>query len=208
MSILFAATYPERVSHLILIGGFVRSGYTRSDEAFEAAVTSRIAAWGTGQSMKHVIGTRDENEREIALLGKYERLASSPGAYKTLLLMTRRIDVGRSCPACGFPRSCYIVAPTQSSRQPKVESSRRLSPAQNTLNTMIFPTPALLERGRGSSATLRNSLRDVAMMLFPKRIGSWRLFSSLTSSTRHVLRWKSEISAGANCSIIMIVSPN
>ena len=44
--------------------------------------------------MKHVIGARDDkNEREIALLGKYERLASSPGAFKTLLLMTRRIDV-------------------------------------------------------------------------------------------------------------------
>ena len=74
MSILFAATYPERVSHLVLVGGYVRAGHTISDEAFEASVTSRIAAWGTGQSMKRVVGTRDENEREIALLGKYERL--------------------------------------------------------------------------------------------------------------------------------------
>jgi class 3 adenylate cyclase/pimeloyl-ACP methyl ester carboxylesterase len=103
MSILFAATHPDRVSHLILIGGFVRAGFSISDEAFEASLTSRIAAWGTGQSMKHVIGTRDENQREIALLGKYERLASSPGAYKTLLLMTRRIDVRSILPSVRVP---------------------------------------------------------------------------------------------------------
>jgi class 3 adenylate cyclase/pimeloyl-ACP methyl ester carboxylesterase len=103
MSILFAATYPERVSHLILIGGFVHSGYAISEEAYGAALTSSIAAWGTGQSMKHVMGTPDENEREMALLGKYERLASSPGAYKTLRLMNRRIDVGSILPSVRVP---------------------------------------------------------------------------------------------------------
>jgi class 3 adenylate cyclase/pimeloyl-ACP methyl ester carboxylesterase len=103
MSILFAATYPERVSHLILVGGFVRAGFAISEEAYEAAVTSSIAAWGTGQSMKHVLGTLDENEREMALLGKYERLASSPGAYKTLRLMNHRIDVGAILPSVRVP---------------------------------------------------------------------------------------------------------
>ena len=43
MSVLFAATYPERVSHLIL-GGYANSW--RTDEAFEAFVTATIAAWG------------------------------------------------------------------------------------------------------------------------------------------------------------------
>jgi pimeloyl-ACP methyl ester carboxylesterase len=44
MSVLFAATYPERVSHLILVGGFVRAGYSVSDEAFDAFVTATVAA--------------------------------------------------------------------------------------------------------------------------------------------------------------------
>jgi pimeloyl-ACP methyl ester carboxylesterase len=85
MSILFAATYPERASHLILVGGFPRAFLSVSDDAFQAIVTARVAAWGTGQLMKRVIGTHDGNEREIALLGKYERLSCSPGA------------LGRSC---------------------------------------------------------------------------------------------------------------
>ena len=82
MSILFAATYPERVSHLILFGGYARAGYSVSDEAFEAFVTGTVAGWGTGQLMKRVIGTRDGNEHEIALLGKLERLWCSPGVSK------------------------------------------------------------------------------------------------------------------------------
>ena len=53
MSVLFAATYPERVSHLILVGGYANSW--RTDEAFEAFVTATIAAWGTGLSMKRVM---------------------------------------------------------------------------------------------------------------------------------------------------------
>ncbi|MEH2519113.1 pimeloyl-ACP methyl ester carboxylesterase [Bradyrhizobium sp. AZCC 1610] len=68
MSVLFAATYLERVSHLILFGGYANS--LRTDEAFEAFFTATVAAWGTGLSMKRVTGTHDGNEREMALLGK------------------------------------------------------------------------------------------------------------------------------------------
>ena len=101
MSVLFAATYPERVSHLILVGGYAKKW--RNDEAFEAFVTATVAAWGTGLSMKRVIGTHDGNEREIALLGKLERLSCSPGAFKTLMLMNRRIDVTSVLPSVRVP---------------------------------------------------------------------------------------------------------
>ena len=103
MSILFAATYPERVSHLVLYGSVVRSGISKSDEAFAASLESRVAAWGTGQSMKDVVGARDENERQMALLGRYERLSSSPGAFRTILLMNRRIDVRSILPSVRIP---------------------------------------------------------------------------------------------------------
>jgi class 3 adenylate cyclase/pimeloyl-ACP methyl ester carboxylesterase len=103
MSILFAATYPERVTHLILVGGFPRALLSVTDDAFQAIVTARVAAWGTGQLMKRVIGTHDGNEREIALLGKYERLSCSPGAFRTLMLMNRRIDVRSILPGVRVP---------------------------------------------------------------------------------------------------------
>lgn len=103
MSVLFSATYPERVSHLILVGGFVRAGYSVSEEAFEAFVTATAAAWGTGQLMQRVLGTRDGSECDIALLGKLERMSCSPGAIKTHMLMNRRIDVTSILPSVRVP---------------------------------------------------------------------------------------------------------
>lgn len=103
MSVLFAATYPEQVSNLVLIGGFLRSGYSASDAEFEA-VADRIAAnWGTGQMMKRAVGTADDNKEELAKLGKFERMSCSPGAIKTLLQMNRRIDVTSILPTVRVP---------------------------------------------------------------------------------------------------------
>jgi class 3 adenylate cyclase/pimeloyl-ACP methyl ester carboxylesterase len=93
MSVLFAATYPERVSHLVLIGGFPQSRQSGSDAEFEAYADKIVGSWGTGQMMKLAVGTADDNREELAKLGKFERMSSSPGAFKTYLLMNRRIDV-------------------------------------------------------------------------------------------------------------------
>jgi class 3 adenylate cyclase len=103
MSALFAATYPERTSHLVLLGGFPRGTFNLTDKAFDAYVAKVAANWGTGQMMRRVIGATGENEREMALLGKCERLASSPGAYKTLVTMNRRIDVTSILPNLRVP---------------------------------------------------------------------------------------------------------
>jgi class 3 adenylate cyclase/pimeloyl-ACP methyl ester carboxylesterase len=126
MSILFAATYPERVSHLVLVGGFARAGFSVPDDAFEAVVTATVAAWGTGQLMKGVIGTHDGNEREIALLGKYERLSCSPGAFKTLMLMNRRIDVRSILPSVRVPA---LVLHSRADARVPVAEGRKLAAA-------------------------------------------------------------------------------
>lgn len=103
MSVLFAATYPERVSHLVLVGGFPRSGYLFSDAEFEAVADRIVANWGTGQMMKLAAGTADDNKEELAKLGKLERMSCSPGAFKTLLQMNRRIDVTSILPTVRVP---------------------------------------------------------------------------------------------------------
>ena len=45
MSVLFATTYPERTSHLMLLGGFPKGGYKVSDDAFDAYATKVVAGW-------------------------------------------------------------------------------------------------------------------------------------------------------------------
>jgi class 3 adenylate cyclase len=93
MSTLFAATYPERVSHLVLIGGFIRSGYAIPDAEFEAIADKIVGNWGSGQMMKRVVGIADDNKEVLARLGRFERMSCSPGAFKTLMLMNRLIDI-------------------------------------------------------------------------------------------------------------------
>jgi pimeloyl-ACP methyl ester carboxylesterase len=103
MSVLFAATNPERVSHLVLIGGFARSGSSMPQSQFDAFVYMVVANWGTGQMMKRAVGTADDNKEELAKLGKFERMSCSPGSFKTLLLMNRRIDVTSIFPSVRVP---------------------------------------------------------------------------------------------------------
>jgi class 3 adenylate cyclase/pimeloyl-ACP methyl ester carboxylesterase len=103
MSVLFATTHPDRTSHLILLGGFPRGGYNVSDEAFEAYMGKVLADWGTGKMLKRVVGATGEYAREMAPLGKFERLACSPGGYKTLMLMNRKIDVTAILPNVRVP---------------------------------------------------------------------------------------------------------
>src|SRR5271169_5959770 len=55
MSVLFAATYPDRVSHLILVGGFARAADRMSAEAWEAILTILVRNWGSGEIMKAVV---------------------------------------------------------------------------------------------------------------------------------------------------------
>jgi pimeloyl-ACP methyl ester carboxylesterase len=49
MSALFAATYPERVSHLILFGGFARAADRMSEEAWHARVEHALGHRGDDQ---------------------------------------------------------------------------------------------------------------------------------------------------------------
>ena len=102
MSVLFAATYPERVSHLILIGGFARPSLA-PDAEFEAISEMIVGNWGSGQMMKRVVGFADNNKEVLAGLGRFERMACSPGAFKTLLRMNRLIDVTQILPSLRIP---------------------------------------------------------------------------------------------------------
>ena len=93
MSLLFSATYPDRVSHLVLAGGFIRADYSVPEAQFEAIADHIVAGWGSGQMMKRVVGVTEGTKEQLAALGKFERMSCSPGAFKALMVMNRRINV-------------------------------------------------------------------------------------------------------------------
>ena len=94
MSLLFSATHPDRVSHLVLVGGFMRAGFSVPASQFEATADKVVADWGSGQMMRKVVGMTNGGTEQLTALGKFERMSCSPGAFKAIMVMNRLIDVG------------------------------------------------------------------------------------------------------------------
>ena len=102
MSIMFAATYPERVSHLILYSGFASSPAQNLDR-YEEIVSERVKAWGTGMLIKLINPGRAHDPNAISQFAKFERLSASPGAYRSFTLLNASIDVRPILPAVRVP---------------------------------------------------------------------------------------------------------
>jgi pimeloyl-ACP methyl ester carboxylesterase len=103
MSILFAATYPERVSHLILFGGFACARDRMPEDGWQSHVEQMLKGWGTGETIRKVAPSQAGNPEAVALFAKFERLSSSPGALRTVLHIHRKIDVTSILPAVQVP---------------------------------------------------------------------------------------------------------
>jgi class 3 adenylate cyclase/alpha-beta hydrolase superfamily lysophospholipase len=107
MSALFAATYPERVSHLILFGGFSRSadlwpqGLTQAQ--VERGIEYRVKNWGNGEMLKTVLPGQAQDPNGMAVLAKMERLCSTPGGIRTILQLNAQIDVTPVLPTIQVP---------------------------------------------------------------------------------------------------------
>ena len=120
MSVLFAATYPERVSKLILFGGYGR----RRDlpDNFEELISKRVKLWGTGAIIKRVAPSLSANADAVAQFAKFERLSASPGALKSSMFLNAQIDVSSILPTVRVPtlvlhRQKDIVVPVDPGRE-------------------------------------------------------------------------------------------
>ena len=103
MSALFAATYPERVSQLILYGGFARGADLWGSDSSMEKVLRRIKHWGNGGLIKGAMPSRAENQDAVNQFAKFERLSASPGAYKAIVLLNLLIDVRAILPTVRVP---------------------------------------------------------------------------------------------------------
>jgi len=107
MSILFAATYPERTIGLILFG--TDPNWTGGDPATLQATLDEIdQTWGTEEYARAAIrdwGAPDYagDERLVTWLAGYLRRAASPGAAMALQRMNGEMDVTGALPAIHVP---------------------------------------------------------------------------------------------------------
>jgi class 3 adenylate cyclase len=120
MSVLFAATYPERVSRLILFGSYV----TRRDVNIAEILEQRVKFWGTGAMLKRVAPSLATDPAAVAQFAKFERLSASPGTVKAFTMLNSQIDVSFILPAVRVPT---LVLHNQGDVQVPVEKGRELA---------------------------------------------------------------------------------
>lgn len=109
MSMLFAATYPERVSHLAILEGYARLlrgadypiGAPRAWlDSLERVVSG---SWGTGSTLPPSAPTLVAQPSVIEWFGRYERMAASPGSALAMLKMISSVDVRAILPQIQAP---------------------------------------------------------------------------------------------------------
>jgi class 3 adenylate cyclase len=120
MSVLFAATYPERVSRLILFGSYV----TRRELNIAEILEQRVKFWGTGAMLKRVAPSLTTEPAAVAQFAKFERLSASPGTVKAFTMLNSQIDVSFILPAVRVPT---LVLHNQGDVQVPVEKGRELA---------------------------------------------------------------------------------
>jgi class 3 adenylate cyclase len=89
MSALFAATYPNRVSSLVLWAG--GAGPPASEEVRSALLPWVQDRWGSGEVMSVLV--RVESQADIERLAKLERYSMSPRTARALLAMDFENDI-------------------------------------------------------------------------------------------------------------------
>ena len=109
-SILLAATYPERVSALILGAAFARATSApdypcgpESDPPVDALEHLAAHRWGQGESVEWFAPSRADSPRARAGFARWERMAASPSSALRVLRMIRAIDVRGALPTIEAP---------------------------------------------------------------------------------------------------------
>ena len=104
MSILFAATYPERVAGLILFGTYARTvGASVPFDDFAGLERDIRSNWGTGKSLPSFSPSAASIPGAMERFAKFERSAASPSDVINLMRMNYQIDVTAILPSIRVP---------------------------------------------------------------------------------------------------------
>jgi class 3 adenylate cyclase len=106
MCLMFAATYPERTSALVLYGTFASMrdepwGLTR--ERFDQALGHLDTHWGEGVLVLINAPSRRNDQAFLQRFARIERAAASPGSVLSLMRANYEIDVRHLLPAIRVP---------------------------------------------------------------------------------------------------------
>jgi pimeloyl-ACP methyl ester carboxylesterase len=108
LSLLFTATHPERVRHLIIFGSGPRftpsADYPWSAPGLEHPLWGKsLEHWGEGRLVDIMAPSYADNARARELFARVERFGASPAMARDLLDLARQIDVRPILPSIQVP---------------------------------------------------------------------------------------------------------
>jgi pimeloyl-ACP methyl ester carboxylesterase len=112
MCALFAATYPQRTTALVMVGGFARTRWApdyplgASDDVLEEEDHAVVESWGVGftRSVLEQLGPSiAEDEDLVQVYARAAARGASPAAAAALMRMSAQIDVRHVLPAIRVP---------------------------------------------------------------------------------------------------------
>jgi len=130
MSLLFAATYPERTSALVLYGSYARRAWApdhpfgRTGEEMGRIIETMEREWGGPVGVEIWVPSMAGDERFRHWWANYLRLAGSPGTAVSVMRMNMEIDVRHVLPVIRVPT---LVIHRTGDRLTRVEQGRYLA---------------------------------------------------------------------------------
>src|SRR5712672_422098 len=111
MSLLYAATYPERTSALVLYGTYARRSWAPdytfgwTDAQWSTLLNDIEQHWGTTDAMSLLMWAPSlaGNKHALEQIAAYFRASASPGAASAIMRMNREIDVRDILPVTRVP---------------------------------------------------------------------------------------------------------
>jgi class 3 adenylate cyclase len=202
MSVLFAATYPQRASALILYGSIAKGSWApdyacapKLDQNYEEWLEGWRKNWGTPYRLETWAPSVAHDARFRQWWAKYLRLAASPSAVISIFRMNAAIDVRDILPTIHVPT---LVLHRSGDRAIDVEEGRYLA--------AHIPAAKLVELSGddhlwwvGNSAAIVDEIQEFLTgerpALEPDRVLATVLFTDIVDSTRRATelgdhRWR------------------
>ena len=121
LTIVFAATYPERVSALVPWGTFARIQRAPDyplgidPSIVEPFIDGVVSRWGSGTAIRFFVANMPTDPDTSAFLARYERASATPNLVREILRRNCEMDVRSALPAVNAPtlvvhrRGDYVV---------------------------------------------------------------------------------------------------
>jgi class 3 adenylate cyclase len=111
MSLLYAATYPERTAALVIYGSYAKRSWAPDypigwkDDQWQRVFDNFERHWGTPESLAVTMWqpSLTGNKQAAERVASYHRAAASPGAAVAIMRMNREIDVRDALPTISAP---------------------------------------------------------------------------------------------------------